>query len=70
MKELVSEKCCDLLKLGSGHVQRTIAQKVDKKTDKTGSRLKDISKERRGSEEDSDLIGVMHDDLDIGELFS
>ena len=57
------------LKAGLGSVKRTVtyAQKVDEKADSAGSRLKDISREKMESE-NSDIL--MHNELDLGELFS
>ena len=57
-------------KAESGKAQGTTAQKIDKPADKAGSRLKDICRERTVLNEDSDIMGALHDELGIGELFS
>ena len=67
----MTERCvASRSKEESGKAQGTTSQKVDKKADKAGSKLKDISRERIVLDEDSDIMGAMHDELDIGELFS
>ena len=71
LKEVVTEKSQDSIAastsmVDSGNAQRTTAQKADKKADKAGSKLEDI----RTVVEKDDTLKALHDELDIGELFS
>ena len=70
LKEVVTEKsegsiAASSSMVDSGNAQRTTAQKADKKADKAGSKLEDISR-KRTVVEDNDMMEA----LDIGELFS
>ena len=68
LKEQMTERCvASRSKEESSKAQGT---KVNKKADKAGSKLKDISRERTVLDEDNDIMSAMHDELDIGELFS
>lgn len=64
LKEVVTEKCQGSIVASTSMVDSV--QKADKKADKAGSKLGDISR-KRTVVEDND---IMEAELDVGELFS